>query len=260
MVAVQPDQITALILTYNEAPNIARTLDKLGWVRQILVVDSGSTDETLEILKKCPRVRVLHRAFDSFAGQCNFGLEHIRTDWVLSLDADYVLTDDLVEEIRSLGSSEVAGYRAAFRYCVFGRALRGTLYPPRTVLYRRDRALYREIGHGHRVEIDGEVGSLKHPILHDDRKPLARWLQSQHKYAEIEANHLLAADADSLGSPDRIRRWIWPAAPAVFFYTLVVKGCLLDGWPGWYYACQRAYAELLLSLELLDRKLRAEVD
>src|SRR5689334_1363822 len=96
-------QITPLILTFNEAPNIGRTLEKLSWAREILLIDSGSTDETLEITRSAhPRVRVVTRPFDTFAGQCNFGLGQITTEWVLSMDADYVLTPELVAEIQTL--------------------------------------------------------------------------------------------------------------------------------------------------------------
>ncbi|NQT15295.1 MAG: glycosyltransferase family 2 protein [Planctomycetes bacterium] len=252
-----PHDLTVLVLTYNEAPNLHRTLEKLAWARDVLVVDSYSTDDTLEIAESAPQVRVLQRKFDTFAGQCNFGLEHIRTPWVLSVDADYVLTDALIEEIRELSpTADVNGYRAAFRYCVYGKPLRACLYPPRTVLYRRERAHYRDEGHGHRVQIDGEVRTLRSRILHDDRKPLNRWLDSQRAYAQVEADHLLASDAKTLAWPDRLRHWIWPAAPAALIYTLIFKGCLFDGWPGWFYVLQRTYAELLLSLELLDRRLR----
>ena len=96
------DQITPLVLTYNEAPNIRRTLEKLRWAREIIVVDSFSTDETLDRLKAFPQVRVVQRKFDTFAGQCNFGLDQIQTPWVLSLDADYVLSEELIEEIGGL--------------------------------------------------------------------------------------------------------------------------------------------------------------
>ena len=85
--------VTPLILTFNEAPNLWRTLEKLAWARQALIVDSFSTDETLDIARKFPQVRIVQREFDTFAGQCNFGLQKIDTEWVLSLDADYVLSD-----------------------------------------------------------------------------------------------------------------------------------------------------------------------
>ena len=152
------DQITPLIITYNEAPNIARTVGKLSWAKRIVVIDSGSTDETLDMLRSFPQVDVIEHPFSDFASQCNFGLGQVGTPWVLSLDADYELSDELVEELAGLRApDDVAGYRARFVYRIHGRALRGTLYPPRAVLYRKDKAHYRNVGHGHRVAIDGEI-------------------------------------------------------------------------------------------------------
>src|SRR6516165_2599530 len=87
------DGITPILITFNEAPNIARTLDKLTWARRIVLVDSGSTDGTLEILARYPRIALFSRAFDNFADQCNFGLAQVQTKWALSLDADYELSD-----------------------------------------------------------------------------------------------------------------------------------------------------------------------
>src|ERR1044072_4263961 len=98
------DQITRLILTYNEAPNIARALGRLSWAREVVVVDSYSADETVEIAKSFPNVRLVQRAFDSHRNQWEFGLKEtdISTPWVLALDADYVVTDELIEELRRL--------------------------------------------------------------------------------------------------------------------------------------------------------------
>ena len=250
-------EITPLILTFNEAPNIRRTLEKLAWAQNILVLDSFSTDETLEIVRSFPQARVVQRQFDSFARQCNFGLAQITTGWVLSLDADYVLSDELIDEVKSLKPpTSVIGYSARFKYCVCGHSLRASLYPPRTVLYRRKMAQYRDEGHGHRVQIQGAVESLGGFIFHDDRKPLDRWIDGQKRYARVEAQHLLAAPADDLNVADRLRQHIGPAPFLVLFYTLFVKGLILDGWPGWYYVYQRTLAEVLLSLSLLEARLQ----
>jgi glycosyltransferase involved in cell wall biosynthesis len=250
------DQITPLIITFNEAPNIGRTLDKLLWARRIVVIDSGSTDETIAMLRRYPQVVIIHHPFESFAAQCNFGLQQVESPWVLSLDADYEVGDDLVAELKSLQPPDhVAGYRSRFVYRIHGRALRGTLYPPRTVLYRRDMALYRNEGHGHRVAVDGEVRTLAGVIYHDDRKPLGRWFATQLRYAHEEAAYLMEGSGGTLTHADRIR--LMGLAPiAVFFYTLIAKACVLDGWPGWYYALQRVVAEALIALEILDRRLR----
>ena len=73
------DDTTPLIITYNEEPTIARVLERLSWARRIVVIDSGSTDAILQILAADPRVEVIHRPFDDFASQCQFGLTHIHT-------------------------------------------------------------------------------------------------------------------------------------------------------------------------------------
>jgi glycosyltransferase involved in cell wall biosynthesis len=250
------EQITPLILTFNEAPNLRRALERLVWAKEIVIVDSFSTDDTLIIAREFPQVRIVQRKFDSFAGQCNFGLDEVRTEWVLSLDADYVLSPELVEEIHSPPAAmDTAGYTVGFRFCIHGRPLRASLYPPRTVLYRRDKARYHNDGHGHRVQVDGKVIMLSERIDHDDRKPLAHWLWAQDRYAILEAAKLTAAKPDELGLPDRIRKKIVLAPALIFFYTLLAKGLILDGWPGWYYVWQRTLAEMILSLRLTEQKL-----
>lgn len=257
-------EITPLVLTYNEAPNIGRTLSRLNWASRIIVLDSFSTDETCDIVRQFPQAEIIQRRFDTFAGQCNFGLQQIQTLWVLSLDADYVLDAGFEDELAALHpDADIAGFRAGFTYCIHGHRLRASLYPPRTVLYRKARASYRDEGHGHRVQIEGRVQPLRSRILHDDRKPLERWLAEQNRYAQIEARHLLGntgpgAGSRELNAADRVRRWIVLAPWLVFFYTLLGKGLILDGWPGWYYVLQRTLAETILSLRLVEAKLNAK--
>jgi len=250
------DQITPVILTYNEAPNIERTLAQLAWAREIVMVDSGSTDETLAIASRYPGVRVVYREFDSFADQCNFGLTLVLTDWVLSLDADYVLTDELINEIRGLHPEDsTSAYFVRFKYCINGKRLRGAAYPPRRVLYRRERAIYENDGHAHHVRVTGETRRLSSFILHDDRKSLSHWLRAQDGYMRLETQKLNASKWAELGWADRVRKLRVVAPVAIFFYCLFVKGAILDGRAGLYYAFQRALAEILLSLYLIERSL-----
>ncbi len=251
--------ITPLILTYNEAPNIGRTLAQLSWARDIVVVDSFSDDDTVEIVKTFPQARIHQRKFDTHRNQWNFGLREtgIGSAWVLGLDADYVLTEEFSAELRELQPTpEIEGYRANFIYCVGGERIRSGVYPPVTVLYRRENTSYAQDGHTHRLVINGQVESLRARILHDDRKPLGRWMEAQSRYTKLEADKLLSARPESLTWTDRVRRWRLVAPAAVLFYCLIIRGGVLDGWAGFYYAFQRSLAELMLSLYLLDRDLR----
>jgi glycosyltransferase involved in cell wall biosynthesis len=251
------EQITPLILTYNEAPNIARTLDSLRWAKEIVVVDSFSTDDTAQIAAAYPNVRVVQRVFDCHRNQWEFGLKEtgITTEWVLALDADYIINADLVSEMRSLQPAiDAAGYRAHFIYCISGKRLHSGIYPPVTVLYRAAAAEYIQDGHTQRVALNGQVEELRSPILHDDRKPLKRWFESQKRYTKLEAQKLRQADPAELGPLDRLRRWPLIVPPLALFYCLVVRAGIFDGWAGLYYAFQRTVAEFMLSLYLIENR------
>lgn len=252
-------QITPLILTYNEAPNIGRTLERLYWADDIVIVDSFSDDETLRIIAGFPRARVFQRTFDNHERQWNFALSEtgISSEWVMALDADYLLTLDFIEESKSLRPAiGVAGYSANFIYCINGRPLRGSTYPPVTVLYRRAKAVYWQDGHTQRVAVDGEVEKLRAAILHDDRKPLAHWLRSQARYMRMEARKLAESDPGDLNRADKLRKMRFVAPLVMLLYVLVVKRAILDGRAGLFYAFQRTVAELILSLYLFEEDMR----
>src|SRR5437588_4892743 len=251
--------LTALVLTYNEQENIRRNLDGLVWVPKVIVVDSFSNDQTLEIARSFPNVQIVQRVFDTHASQWNAGLDRIDTEWTLTLDADYVLTAELQEEIKKLGpASDIALYWGEFDYCIFGRPLRASVYPPRVVLFRTKRARYVDEGHTQQLRVKGKLAKLKGKIWHDDRKPLSRWFQSQDRYSEIEAAHLLGADSEKLNRADRIRKkWLIVAPMGMPNYLVLLHGLIFDGWNGWYYTFQRTVAEMMLAIRLLEQKLRS---
>ncbi|HKR64968.1 MAG TPA: glycosyltransferase family 2 protein [Thermoanaerobaculia bacterium] len=248
------DEITPVVLTRDEEANIARTLAQLAWAREVIVVDSFSTDATVAIASSFPNVRVIQRTFDTLAGQSNFGLEQAHTEWALLLDADYYLPEHFIDELRGLDPEPgVRAYRAAFTYAVNGHPLRGSLYPPRIVLLHRENASVWQDGHAHRVLADGDVGMLQCKIIHDDRKSFARFLERQRKYMREEAEKLRTADPRSLSLSGRIRKLIVVAPFAAVVHALLIKGLILDGPAGWRYAWERLVAELMLSRELLRR-------
>ena len=97
--------ITPLVLTYNEAPNIEACLESLRWASEIVVVDSHSSDDTALVVTRNANTRLIQRRFDSHAAQWNHGLREsgIRTEWVLAMDADYRVTPELLDELRAWG-------------------------------------------------------------------------------------------------------------------------------------------------------------
>ena len=246
------DRITPVILTRDEEANLERTLAALAWARDVVVVDSFSTDATVEIARRFPNVRVFQREIDSLAGQSNYGIAQARTPWVLLLDADYFLPAAFVDELRTL-EPDVAAYRAGFVYAVNGHPLRASLYPPRVVLLHREHAQVWQDGHAHRVLIEGETGDLRARIIHDDRKSFARFVARQKHYMRQEAEKLRAADPRTLNFASRVRKLVVVAPFAVLVHTLFVKGLILDGVAGLRYTWERFVAELILSRELLRR-------
>ena len=257
--------ITPLILTYNEAHNIQRTLSQLTWADRIVVVDSYSTDNTIDILhgkphkRSHPHVEIFQREFDDHTSQWNYGLEQVQTEWVLSLDADYLITDSLIEELKNLSvDSDIDGYFAAFKYCVFGKPLKGTILPPRQVLFRTSKAIYINDGHTQLLKLSGKSDFLSQPIWHDDRKPFTRWLWAQDRYMIIESQKLTETKDERLSFGDRIRQQKMLAPFIIFVYCLIVKQGILDGWRGWYYAFQRMLAEIILSIRLIESEKKLE--
>jgi glycosyltransferase involved in cell wall biosynthesis len=252
------DQVTPVLLTFNEERNIGRALTELRWAQEVVVVDSGSTDNTLDILRQYGNVRCVHRTFDSHAKQWQFAVTQtgIKTGWVLAMDADYVLTPAIVEEIARLTPApDVQGYRTHFRYCIAGKPLTGTLYPPVITLYRRSVCDYEQDGHTQRLRINHKVVDLRGLILHDDRKPLARWLASQDRYAALEAAFISSKPWKELRIQDRLRRMVLVTPWLVPLYCLTAKRGYQDGWSGLYYALQRGVAETILSLKLIELRL-----
>lgn len=245
------DQITPVVLTRDEEANIVRTLSQLTWAREVIVVDSYSTDRTVARASDFPNVRVVQRAFDEHARQWMFGLEQIATPWVMALDADYFVPSELRDEISALQPDRYAGYRARFRYAVEGRLLRATLYPPRVVLSSAAHTTFWQDGHTQRILVTGPVGELQVPIIHDDRKTFRSFVERQRRYAVEEAHKLRSTRFRDLPTSGRARKAVLIAPPAVLLYTLFGKGLFLDGASGVRYAIERFVAEALISRELL---------
>jgi glycosyltransferase involved in cell wall biosynthesis len=255
------DHITPVILTLNEEPNIQRTLSALAWAKRVVVVDSGSTDSTLRILGQNPRVSVFTRKFDSHGAQWKFALEQtdIRTDWALRLDADYVVTDELRDELAQLDpNAPISAYKIAFDYAIYGHRLRTSLYPAKTVLFRTNRVTPVDRGHTEVWVVEGPVADLNNRILHDDRKRVTDWISAQGRYGTRELSYLTTDKNLSLTHALRLRPPIIPLLS--FFYCLFFKGLILDGRAGLFYSLQRLLVETALALILLEDQLKSQTD
>jgi glycosyltransferase involved in cell wall biosynthesis len=251
------EKITPVLLTYNEQENIARTISGLRWAKDIVVVDSGSNDGTLKILKTFPSVRIFSREFDTHANQWRYATEHtnIGTDWLLRMDADYQLSDALTAELNQLVPGESIGaYRIAFDYAIFSKKLVASLYPPNTILLRRGYFSVVDRGHTEAWEVCGQIVTLRERVIHNDWKSTGRWLSGQTRYMQRELQWLHR----SAGFKRRLRL-LPPLMPlAVFLYCLFGKGLIFNGRAGMFYALQRLVAEAVLSLMVIEERLRID--
>lgn len=255
MSTIKAEILTAVVLTWNEEQNIARTLSRLGWLETVVVVDSGSTDKTIALVQSFPNTQLYHRPFDTHAQQWNYGLSLCKSEWVLSLDADYILTETFIAETQAhLQTPGTSAFLARFDFSVFGKPLTGNNTTPRPVLFRKDDCYYYDNGHTQRLGINGPTGTYHSKIVHDDRKPLSRWLLNQAAYTRKEADMLLQTGT-GLSMMSKVRKTRWLAPVFVFFYCLIIKGMLFNGWRGWHYTLQRTLVEILITLHLVEYKL-----
>jgi glycosyltransferase involved in cell wall biosynthesis len=178
--------LSVLVTTYNEASNLPLCLAGCTFADEIVVVDSGSNDGTLDIAR-AHGVRILSHVYEGPAEQKNWALERVSHDWVLILDADERVTPELRDEVRAvLGSAgRRDGYWLRRRSTFLGREIRGCGWNRDRVLrlFDRRRGRYAPRRVHEEVVVDGSVGSLANPLLHHPCPDLTTWLGKVERYA-----------------------------------------------------------------------------
>jgi glycosyltransferase involved in cell wall biosynthesis len=270
--------VSILVMTLNEEINIGACLDSVAWCHDIVVLDSFSTDRTVEIARE-RGARVMQRVFDDYAGQRNFGLQQIvyRNDWLLMLDADERVPPDLHEEIvRELSrtSPSVAMFRMRRKDHLFGRWIRGSSgYPTwfgrlaRIGRVRVERPINEE------YHADGDVSVLNCHLHHYPfNKGFAAWLAKHDRYssmeAELRAGSVQAAPPflDLFRGEVRDRRralkafaYRLPGRPLLVFIGLyILKGGVFEGRAGLTFSLLRAVYEFMIDCKYVELKRRAQ--
>lgn len=256
---MNPD-VTVIILTMNEELNLPHALQNVrDWSSAVFVLDSGSTDRTCEIVEEMGAT-LFHHPFEDYGSQRNFALSGlpIQTEWVLFLDADETLTEDLKHEITAtLPTSAADGYLIPRRFYFMGRWIRHGGYYPTWILrlFRHRKGLVKRSINEH-VEVEGEVSRLTHDLIDRNHKGLSEWIEKHNRYSDMEARQLqIAATGESaepqpearlLGDPNSRKQWIrqniWnPLLPPLlrpflyYFYRYVIRLGFLDGLEGFIY-------------------------
>lgn len=260
--------LTTIILTKNEETNIARCINAVKPISQrVLVVDSGSTDSTLDIATSLGADVMMHKLEPFYqAGQFLYAMDRagITTKWVLRLDADEELTPEAAAELEALmaenADTDVNGIIVRFTVNFMGRDLKhGGVYPFRKLLcfkYGKGNIEDRKMDE-HIVLWEGQAIEMKNDSIHHAYKDLTSWTAKHNDYATREAQDYFASvkgeetGADKLDEsasgkrklkyglyyklPSGLRTW------AYYFYRLVIKGGFLDGREGRIYAFLQAY-------------------
>jgi len=186
--------ISVVVLTKDEERNIVACLEGARWADELLVLDSGSSDRTVELARSLG-ARVEFRPFTDYADQRNAALEMARGDWVFFLDADERITPKLREEIREAVLREgMAGWWVPRRNYIWGKWIRHAGWYPdyQLRLLRRGKARYDPRRKVHEIVIlDGEAGYLQEPLVHYNYDTIAQFLEKQGRYLRYEAQILL---------------------------------------------------------------------
>jgi len=229
-----PNTLSVALITLNEAANLPRTLASVHWAQEIVVVDSGSTDATLEIARNAG-AHLFTEPWKGFGEQKNSAIAHTTGDWILSLDADEEVSPELAHEIQALltGEPVFAAYRIPRLNHFLGTPLRhGGYWPdPKLRLFRRGAARFQSQPVHETMQADGPVGQLKSPLIHHCYPTLADYTEHMDRYSTIAAQALVASGRARRGWP-----WlVWNARlnpAATFLYNYVVRLGFLDGRAG----------------------------
>lgn len=273
--------VTVIILTHNEALNIADCLRSVEFAEDVIVVDSGSTDGTRELaVQTRADVRVFQHPFQDFGDQRNWALDQTspRHDWILFLDADERVTSQLAQTIHRTvtSTSPIVGYYLCYKNYFLGKWLkRCTRFPTWQLrLLRRGEVRYEKMGHGQKEVTTGPLGYIQDPYDHYGfSQGIAHWIARHNRYSTEEIGHTLQLRSEplqlgSLLSRDRVTRnrclkriaARLPCRPLIgFFYLYVWKLGFLDGRAGLMFCLLRLTHEIHMVVKLAEKQSQVPV-
>jgi glycosyltransferase involved in cell wall biosynthesis len=224
------EKLTAIVPTYNEESNILDCLASLSFADEILVVDSFSTDGTVEVARPIPKVRVLQHAYEGNGPQCNWAMDRASHSWILVVDADERVTPALAQEIGALLQSGPAAdiYRLRRDNVFLGRVMKGSGWGRDRLarLFRRAAARYPERRVHADIEAPAAAPTLAAPLLHHTFRSFDHYLEKLDRYARWGAEDL-AAQGRRSGPAKVALRPGWR-----FLRSWIVEGGIRDGMRG----------------------------
>ena len=246
--------LSIIIITYNEEHNIGKCLEAVkGLADEILVVDSFSGDKTVEICESYG-CRVIRREFKGFADQKLFAANEAKNDWILSLDADEVMTEDLKNEIHTMllqGTMPLCGYEIHLLLSYMGKIMHhsgvGTVYKLR--LFNRKYGTF-EFSHVHeQIVLNGPVGRLKGKIIHYSYRDFHHHFEKSNFYTSLAAKQYQQAGKRYQ------KAWVAFKFPVTFLTYYFLKMGILDGYPGFmwsFLAAMYSTIKIAKTIELIS--------
>ena len=242
-------KVSVTIIALNEAEHIGAAIDSAGWADEILLVDSGSTDATLDIARG-RGVTVLCRPWSGYVDQKNFAADRAAHDWIFSLDADERIPPPLAAEVRTVVATEPAlrGYRVPRVTYHLGRWIRTTDFYPdyQTRLYDRRSARWRGKYVHESVAVEGPIGRLRHELEHYSFRDLRDQLDRINHYTTLAAHQMhetgrRATPFDLVVHP-----------PAAFLRNYLLRRGVLDGAAGFTISAMNAFSVYLKFAKLWE--------
>lgn len=240
--------LSVVIITRNEEQNILRTLKSVKPVAdEIVVVDSLSTDRTVRICREFG-CKVYEREFDGYGTQKQFAVDQASNNWIFSIDADEVITEELQQELKSMFSGNSGPLHPAYRISrslhFMGSILRyggaGKEFLLR--LFDRTQGRFTTVAVHERIEVNGSAGTLKGRLIHYSYRSIAHHLEKINIYTS------LAAGENHNRGKSYAKAWTALKFPASFFSFYILKGGFLDGYPGFMWSFLAAvYASLKIA-------------
>jgi glycosyltransferase involved in cell wall biosynthesis len=249
--------LSVIIITKNESAHIGSCLQSVSWADEVIVLDSGSEDDTVEICKQYTN-NVFITDWPGFGVQKQRALDKAQGDWVLSIDADEVVTTELRIEIeRALQQVQINGYDIPRLSSYCGKQIRhGGWWPDYVLrLFRRNAGYFTESVVHERIVVQGEIGKLTSPLLHDAFVNLDEVLRKVNSYSTLGAEMLHQKGAQSSISK-ALFKGLW-----AFIRTYWLKAAFLDGRQGLMLSISNAegtYYKYVKLLELQERQSRKE--
>jgi glycosyltransferase involved in cell wall biosynthesis len=271
--------ISIMIFTLNEEIHLPHCLDSLRWCDDIIVVDSYSTDRTEEICRK-NGIRFFQNKFEGFGKQRNWALENTnpKHDWILILDADERVPQELAEEIGKIGRENpknIGAYRVRRRFHMWGRWLRySSLYPTWVVRFiHKDKVRYINRGHAETQEVKGEIRELRNDLIDENLKGIDEWFGRQNRYTTKEAEYELELEkqltklSDIFSSDPLVKRAAlkrlairMPGRPIWYFlYSYFLRKGFLDGRDGFEFCRMKALYQHMISVKKYDLRRKVKL-